>query len=418
MTKNKIILLFLLPLFIQLPIVHAGESGEEVAPAETKKGNPLFNYFKDREIDVFPVPVVESRPDEGQTYGLMPVVLMSDHDKQIKAIFAAIGQYNSVTGFGGAALSYFYPKPDEAIEIYAEVAQKYLRDVEFHFLDPSFFDKFYLEGNFVYLKTPFGRFFGIGPERVESDQSNFTGRNFLLDAAFGYYFFKNMRAETVVKFHTTDLLDRAIDEIDDTLTRYGAIPNVVDSTNFIDEFALVFDNRKNKEYSTSGSKVRLAYFFSNKALGSDKNFQGWRLEAVQLIPLVKDRWMTALRFNFQEVFGKETPFFEMSSLGGADEFRAFVPGRFVDQGKIIFQVEQRVKVLDWRLFGIPFEIHADPFFEVGRVFDAVSHLGFNFWQPVGGVGFRLFVPPNIIGRLDVAAGADGVEIYTELGYPF
>ncbi|MBI2339179.1 MAG: BamA/TamA family outer membrane protein, partial [Deltaproteobacteria bacterium] len=266
--------------------------------------------------------------------------------------------------------------------------------------------------------TPFVRFFGLGPRRIESNQSNFTGRNFLLDAAFGWYFMDHLRVEMAPKFHTTDILNRAIDDIDDTLTRYGALPNVVDSTNFIDEFALVFDNRKDKEYSTSGSKVRLSYFFSNKALGSDKNFQGWRLEAVQLIPLVKNRWMTALRFNFQEVFGTNTPFYEMSSLGGADEFRAFVPGRFVDKGKIVFQIEQRIKALDWRLFGIPFEIHTDPFFEVGRVFDAVSHLGFNNWQPIGGVGFRLFVPPNIIGRLDVAGGSDGVEIYTELGYPF
>ena len=391
--------------------------------AVSDKKNP-FNYFKDHEIDVFPIPVWESRPDEGNTYGLMPVVLMSDHDKQIKAIFAAIGQYNSVAKVSGGALAYFYPKADQAIEIYAEVAQKYLRDVEFHFIDSSFFDrqwrrhKFHLEGNFVYLKTPFGRFFGLGPQRVEDNQSNFTGRNFLLDTAFGYYFLKNIRAELAVKFHTTDILDRAIEDIDDTLDRYGGLPNVVDSTNLINEFAFVFDNRKDKEYSTSGSKVRLAWFLSNKALGSDKNFQGWKLEAIHLIPLVKNRWTTAFRFNFQEIFGTRTPFFELSSLGGADEFRAFTPGRFVDQGKIVFQIEQRIKVFDWRLFGIPFEIHTDPFFEVGRVFNAVSNLGFNFWQPVGGVGFRLFVPPNIIGRLDVAAGSDGIEIYTELGYPF
>ncbi|MBI4412348.1 MAG: hypothetical protein HY541_07690, partial [Deltaproteobacteria bacterium] len=110
MKKNKIILLFLLALLTRLTPLGAGEPKKETVPTETKKGNPLFRYFKDREIDVFPVPVWESRPDEGNTYGLMPVVLMSDHDKQIKAIFAAIGQYNTITGVSGAALSYYYPK--------------------------------------------------------------------------------------------------------------------------------------------------------------------------------------------------------------------------------------------------------------------------------------------------------------------
>lgn len=424
----KIFCILLISIFLVAVSAKATESSpekksietesEETNQEEPKKKKGLFSYFKDREIDIFPVPVFESRPDEGQTYGLMPVMLLSDHDKAIKAIFAVIGQYNSITKVSGAALAYFYPKPEQEIQFFASFAQRYDREITVRFFDPHFLGKYYLEADFTYLKTPFGRFFGLGPRRTESNQSNFTSRNFKVDVATGYYLLDHLHLDMVTRFHTTDLLNRAIEDLDDTLTRYGALANVVDSTNFINEIALVFDNRPEREYSTSGSQVRLAYFLSHKKLGSDKTFQGWSLEAIHLFPLIKGRMNTALRFNFQEVFGKRVPFYELSSLGGANEFRAFTPARFVDQGKIVFQIEERIKVAGWELFGIPFEIHTDPFFELGRVFDAVDNLGFGNWQPVGGLGFRLFVPPNIVGRLDVAVGSDGLEIYTELGYPF
>ena len=98
--------------------------------------------------------------------------------------------------------------------------------------------------------------------------------------------------------------------------------------------------------------------------------------------------------------------------------RAFTPGRFVDQGKIIFQLEERIRILKWKLFDIPFEIYTDPFFELGRVFKEFADLNGENWQTVTGLGLRLKVPPNVVARIDVSYGSDGVELYTQLGYPF
>lgn len=385
----------------------------------TKADSGIKEYFKSHEMDVFPVPVWESRPDKGNTYGLMPVILLSDSQSHaIEAIFAVIGQYNSVTKFDGAALAYFYPEPEREILFYAEAAQKYTREFSFRFFDPHFYEKFFLESDVKFLKTPFGHFFGIGSKRQEKNRSNYTARYFNMDLTGGYYFFKNFRANYTFRYHTTDLLNRAMEEFDDTLTRYGGLPNVVDATNLIHEISVVYDSRPAREYSEQGSMARLKYFGSAKKLGSDKTFQGWGFETLHLFKTYRDKMVTALRFEFAEVFGNRTPFYELSSLGGPSQMRAFTPLRFVDQGKMALQVEERVKILSWKVYGIPFEIHADPFVEVGRVFDAVSHLGFDDWQFVGGLGIRAFVPPNVVGRIDMAFGSDGFEVYTALGYPF
>jgi hypothetical protein len=36
----------------------------------------------------------------------------------------------------------------------------------------------------------------------------------------------------------------------------------------------------------------------------------------------------------------------------------------------------------------------------------------------GGVGFRAWVRPNVVGRVDLGTGGDGLKIYVELGYPY
>jgi len=389
--------------------------------AETVKKPALKNvknFFKKRSVDIFPVPVFDTRPDEGNTYGLMPVMILSDENKAIKTIFGLIGQYNSITKTSGAALAYFYPEADEEISFYGQWAQKFYREATLRFFNPTFLKHYYIDANFSALQTPFGRFFGLGANQNHSAQSNFTSRNFTFDITGGYYLLSHLRANLTARFHSTDLKGRAITSVADTLTRYASLSNVTDSTNFIPGVSLAFDNRPEREYSTTGSYTNLGFLFSNQALGSDKNFQGWNLEATQLIPTINNRLTSALRFHFEEIFGGNIPFYEMSSLGGDKELRAFVPMRFVDHGKMIFQLEERAKVLKVKVLGNPIEIYFDPFFEVGRVFNSLSTMGFTQWQAVGGGGLRIFVPPNVIARIDGAYGSDGFEVYTELGYPF
>lgn len=376
----------------------------------------ILDFKNDK--DIFPVPVFETRPDEGQTYGLMPILLLSDPKSgAIESILGLVGQYNSVTKIGGAVLAYFYPKPDAEILVYGEMAQRFYREASFRFFDPHFTKKIYLEFDFLYLKSPFGRFYGLGPGTIESNQSNYTSRNFLIDFNPGYYLHKNFRINYALSFHTTDLLSRGISSIADTLTLYGGVPQVVDSTNFISGPTFTFDNRPEREYSEHGTLAQLATSFSHKSLGSDFSFFRWKLETVHLLPVIKDRLTWAFQFVFQDVIN-DAPFYELSALGGDVELRAFTPNRFVDQGKILFQFENRIRLFTMKVFGITCKAHLDPFIGVGRVFDDVDHLGFARWQPVGGLGLRLFVPPNVLARLDLGVGSDGYEIYTQLGYPF
>lgn len=377
------------------------------------------HLFKGKEMDVFPVPIWESRPDKGNSYGAMPVMLLSDNQtKAITSIFAVLGQYNSITQVDGAVIANLYPEADREVLFYGGASARYQREVSIRFFDPHIFQHFYMEYNLVYLKSPFGHFYGLGPDRMEANRSNYTSRNFKADLKTGYYLTKRLRANYGLNFHTTDLLNRAMEDFDDMLRRYGGLAQVVDSSNLIQEVSLAFDSRKLREYSKRGFFAELGYFVSNQNLGSDESFQGFSLKMIKLIPLWQDRLVTAFRFNLKQVYGTAVPFYELSSIGGPFEMRAFTPDRFIDKGKMVFQLEERFRLIKSALLGIPFEIYVDPFVEFGSVYNSINTLERKDWQVNGGLGIRAFVPPNVIGRVDMTVGADGFEIYTALGYPF
>ncbi|MCP5464406.1 MAG: BamA/TamA family outer membrane protein [Deltaproteobacteria bacterium] len=370
-------------------MAHAADNTEQ-AKANLSQSHGIF---ENKEIDFFPIPIFETRPDEGESYGLMPVVLFTDKDsKAISVILAAIGQWNSVIKASGASLGYYYPhpveNPDEVFQFYVELAQKYYREGEVRYTNPKFLDKLYLDAHFRWLKSPFWRFYGYGAASAKSDESNFVGRSFRFDLLAGYHLTKNIRLNLREEFFTMDLLTRAFPNVSDTLTRYGNQNGVNDETNLLHHISLSYDSRPKGANSKRGLFLEAGYFASIKNLLSDTGFQGFKAEGVLLVPFLKERTITAMRFFVQDMYGDNIPFYLQSDLGGANELRSFIPNRFTDTGKMIFTWEQRINYWSPSLFGINVELYADPFIEVGRVFNHMNNLGFDNWQPVAGLGAK------------------------------
>ncbi len=388
-------------------------------PGETK----LVSPFKDKTIDFFPVPVVESRPDEGESYGVMPVVLFSDKDTQaISIILAAIGQYNEVTKFGGAAILYYYPEPndnsDEVVEINFEMAQDFYRELNIGYFNPRFLEKFYLDTKFTWLKTPFRRFYGYGAGTTSAAETNYVSDNVTFNTTFGYYFTKDFRVNFGERFTTTNLGARAITSEADTITTYGALPGVINATELFHTVSATYDTRPQGTYSKAGTFLQASYFLSIDGFLSDNTINGFNLEAIKLFPWLHDRTVTVVRGFLQDMYGSAIPFYEQSTLGGDAELRSFIPNRFTDTGKFVLTIEQRIRLISKKIFGIPVEFYTDPFVELGRVFHHLNHMSAKNLQPVAGIGLRAFVPPNVMGRLDFAIGTEGYSVYTMLGYPF
>ena len=129
-------------------------------------------------------------------------------------------------------------------------------------------------------------------------------------------------------------------------------------------------------------------------------------------------WLSgAARFAYTGMSASEAPFYLQASLGGSFLLRGFTEGRFYASQAWTAEVEQRVRALQTHVFGVVADWRFDPFVAVGQVFDDVGDI---VAKPriAAGVGLRAYVHPNLVGRVDLADGGEGLKIYVEIGYPY
>jgi len=126
---------------------------------------------------------------------------------------------------------------------------------------------------------------------------------------------------------------------------------------------------------------------------------------------------TAFRLDWTAVSTSEAPFYDQGTLGGAYLMRGFTEDRFIDRGAWTIEIEQRSRVFQTHIYGVTADWRIDPFIAVGQVYGPLHEL-FSHPRVAGGVGFRAWVRPNVVGRIDVGAGGEGWKVYIEIGYPY
>jgi hypothetical protein len=97
--------------------------------------------------------------------------------------------------------------------------------------------------------------------------------------------------------------------------------------------------------------------------------------------------------------------------------RGFTQDRFIDQNLWTLELEQRTRVFQTHIYGVTADWRIDPFVAVGQVYRALDQV-FSHPRVSAGMGFRAWVRPNVVGRVDVANGSEGWKVYVEIGYPY
>ena len=58
-----------------------------------------------------------------------------------------------------------------------------------------------------------------------------------------------------------------------------------------------------------------------------------------------------------------------------------------------------------------------PFIDMGRVFSSLRKEPLEDYQINPGVGFRAIVQPNVVGRVDIGYGKEGINAFVGLDFP-
>jgi hypothetical protein len=367
--------------------------------------------------EIIPLPVYATLPNEGSTFGAMPVFLrVCDPNERTQSIIAPSLTYNDVIKSTGTFRLYHYPTDDRALTFVASVSTRINSNVLLQWRDltrEAGALTSEVEGRWE--RSVFYRFFGIGPETVESAETSYTRIRVHGGGRIGFNLAPRWNAGIVGLVHHDDVQDIGVPGLPLSRRVFPHVPGMTGSTILGQLLDLRFDARPNGDYSERG-------LFADAAVGPVEGISGsptfLRAQVFVRGILKEADWVTgAARLDWTYESSPAAPFYDQSTLGGAFLLRGFTLDRFVDQNAWTAEVEQRIRLFTTHIFGVSADWRMDPFLAAGQVYGGATH-PFSHPRVAGGVGFRAFVHPNVLGRVDVATGGEGIKVYVELGYPY
>lgn len=165
--------------------------------------------------------------------------------------------------------------------------------------------------------------------------------------------------------------------------------------------AAAWDSRDNRYNTSKGSYVQLTLIAHPEWLGSAYDFTKFELDMRKFFNPWK-KHIIALQATTSSATGN-TPFYELSLLGGDKQMRGYYQGAYRDKVLVDGQVEYRMPV--WKIFGVT------GWLGTGRVAGAYDHLTFDNWKLSYGAGIRIKVDSknNTNLRLDFGFGPHGIS---------
>ena len=371
----------------------------------------------DHEIKTIPLPVWATSPNEGNTWGVMPVLLrVCAADQSTEWLLAPSVTWNSVIHLTGSLRFYDYLDPDTVLAVIAGASTRInyrliARWQRLPAADGAWTDEAVLSIE----RSAFARLFGLGPDAPASAETSYTSARVLASERRGRNLVDHLNAGILAGFERDAIEDRGVPGLPLAPQRFPGVPGIRGSTVLWQGVDLRYDDRAGGDYAEQGVRVEASLAVVEGLVRSPTFVRG-EVSARGIFPELA--WLSgAARALWTGVSDPGAPFYLQSSLGGAFALRGFPDGRFVDRQAWTIEGEQRIRLVQTHILGVAVDWRADPFVAVGQVFDdlgsALSHP-----RLTGGVGLRAVVHPSLVGRVDIASGGEGISVYAEIGYPY
>ena len=366
---------------------------------------------------IVPLPVYATLPNEGDTFGFMPVFLrVCDENARTESIIAPSVTWNDVIHWTGTFRWYHYPADDQSLTFIASASTRINSGVLLQWRDlPRQAGESTTEIELRWQRSAFYRFFGLGPDTPEGAETSYTRVRGHGEARRGLNLGGDWNAGIALLFHTDAVQDLGVPGLPVSRRAFPLAPGMGGSTIAGQTIDVRFDSRPNRENSERGVFAGAAAGVVEGLSGSPSYLRG--SVRVRVLQPELGFLAGAARFDWTGVSASGAPFYDQSTLGGAFLLRGFTEDRFIDRNAWTLEAEQRIRVLQTHIYGVTADWRIDPFIAVGQVYGALAQ-GFSRPRVTGGVGFRAWVRPNVVGRIDVATGGEGWKVYVEIGYPY
>jgi len=363
-----------------------------------------------------PLPAFAYSRNENYWVGALMPVLRSSAKDEVQDIFAPQYLHNKWIGETFSLNYYGYPSDTETYHAVASYATKIERDFDLSYKNVAAGGgRYIVAGEVNWFKNAFRRFFGIGNSAPESDETNYTSRETVVQLTAGINLTSDFALMLTERYHDVRVQQGAVTSLPQTSVVFPNLTGISGAQIVGHKLSLRYDTRDKQLIPTQGSYVNIAAEFNQNLKHQEEN-QWWRFtfDARHLVPHGPGLVFVAHAF-VDWIEGPGVPFYELPTLGGETTLRAFGQSRFIDDSAVLVNFEERIPILEKRVFDHSISLEAAPFLDVGRVFENFSTKDL---QVNPGVGLRLLARPNVVGRLDIGYGRDGANVFVGLDYPF
>lgn len=242
------------------------------------------------------------------------------------------------------------------------------------------------------------KFYGVGGNIEEIDNSNYSEKYFFLQIA-AQKIFNNVLAGLSYQIEYHDIFD------------LHSNPNLVDSDiagingGFSSGFGFKFsfDTRDNNFYPRSGIFLDWNSTIFTKDLGSDYDFTTQTLN-LRFYKTLFPQIILAAQY-YTQIIGGYTPYYSLSPLGGEKIMRGYFLGRYRDKKLFTLQTELRFPIF-WRIKGLAF-------FGAGDVAGSFGDFKLTNTKYSYGTGLRFKLDENeeLNLRVDLGFGKNTSGIY-------
>lgn len=366
------------------------------------------------------LPVIDTDPNRGVTYGVMPIWVLQEKDSdRIKNIHAPSLTYNKTFLWIPTYRFYHYPTNKSWILLRGSASQQKERELMGHYNDNDFLGRdIDFETKVQFNVDGAKRFYGFGPDSPKHAEANYfedyiqvMGRGAVPVTSGSHW--KGHLAMSTLAFKLHEGRTPNLTPFD--VEHPGIRPQHRQQSNEITG-GILYDSRDHAITTQRGEYLSFYASKSVKDFLSAYDYSRYGVDGRVFHPWANGQ-ITAAQLAYEQL-SNTAPFWLMPSLGGKYNFRAYGEGRYVANGVAVINVEQRIKFWEAKLAGVTTAFEVAPFVGVGTAFSTPGRMAKRYARPVVGGAVRAAARPQVVGSIDVGYGEEGAKVFVDINYSF
>jgi len=359
------------PCWSQVP---PGDAGSEVpagplpvAPPPGPAKPTWTKWFNPETAPFIPVPEIAQDPNSGLTLGLIPTWVSTDENHNVSRIIAPDIIYNPNFGVGVHGRIYSYSSGDEQWSVVTGIKERVEREFDAEYQIGRLREGLWsINYSLVYDRDGTTRFYGIGNQTHERDQTNYTDQQEFGEVQVGLNFNHTWQLLYTLRLQSVDVLPGTLNDVPSINTRF---PQTLGTNReFLNRLSLVYDTRDDPTVPTRGMKWVLYVGASAKdGLVNDSSYSEAGIDGRGVWPVAPDTVLAGHMSLRYLPTVNEIPFWAMSDIGGGESviggeqpLRGFGAGRFYDRDSFSTTLELRHKVFTFDAVTTLLDIESSP----------------------------------------------------------